>query len=587
MRFFALHRKVIRIQGDQSTSLGMMRERLMLLACVFAVLFLVIAVRIFDLGFSQGYLIHHGQLAETDIVTGGGDEIVRRGYIYDRNGVLLATSIKVPALFADPSLILEPEIVASELGEIFPDLDVAEAAEAMRGNNEYTPLVRPVSPEQQARVLELGQPGLGFEYKYNRVYPNGDLVSHIVGYAGTDGHGMAGAELGQDEVLYKGENVYLSLDVRLQHALRRELSAAINEFKAIGAAGAVLDIETGEILASVSLPDFDPNFLSHYKGEKDDSKKFNRMTQGVYELGSVFKVFSIAAYLDLKSSSLAREFDVREPLKIGRFRIKDYHPKKRDLSIPEIFIHSSNIGTALMAEDLGADNLKGFYKDLGLMNRLVTDIAGSAIPDLPDKWSRAALLTVSYGHGISVSPLQVLAAFSSVVNDGLVVKPSFMRGGAQDEEDVVRLVSKSTSEKTRKMLRLNALYGSAMSAEVSGFYVGGKTGTANKSGVGGYRKDARISTFVGAFPMHDPKYAMIITVDEPRGHQGTYGYATAGWVSAPVFARMVKSMAVILGIQPDENPVAKQYSRDLEKFLHPDDLKKKKPVQRKPRLVSY
>ncbi|MDH5721991.1 MAG: penicillin-binding protein 2 [Alphaproteobacteria bacterium] len=582
MRLSFLHNKVIRIRGDQSASLGVMRERLFMLGGVFILCFLVISVRVIDLSLTHGLSVTESEIfsSHEGSDTQKGAEI-RRGYIYDRNGELLATSVKVPALFADPSLILEPEIVAAQLAEIFPDIKIDEIADAMRGTNKYTLLVRPVTPEQQARVLELGQLGLGFEYQYNRVYPNGSLVSHIVGYAGKDNTGLSGIELGQDEILAKGENVYLSLDLRLQHILRRELTKAMDEFRAVGAIGAILDIKTGEVLAGVSLPDFDPNYLARYEAEGEAHKKFNQLNLGVYELGSIFKVFSIAAFLDLKSGALGQRFNVRKPIKIGRFRINDYHPKKADLSIPEIFVHSSNIGTALMAEELGAEKLKGFYSDLGLLTRMKTEVAGSGLPQFPEKWPRSTLLTVSYGHGLSTTPLQVLSAFATVVNDGIVVKPSFLKKSKdKSDQEEVQVLSEVTSAKMRKLLRLNAIHGTGESADVSGFYVGGKTGTANK-----YGRDARVSSFAGVFPAHDPRYAIIIVVDEPKGHKGTYGYATAGWVAAPTFARVVKSMAVVLGLQPDGSKEAEEFAQDLVRYIPVEDQKVKK--KERAQFVSY
>lgn len=583
MRISFLHNKVIRIQGDQSTSLGIMRERLFMLGVVFVLCFAVISVRVVDLGLTNRLKASMPEMSGAqgqEVIDREKDDEARRGAVYDRNGVLLASSIKVPALFADPSLILEPEIVAAQLGEIFKGMDVEGAAEAMRGSNEYVPLVRPVTPEQQAKVLELGQLGLGFEYQYNRVYPNGALTSHLVGYAGKDENGLAGIELGQDEALSKGEDVYLSLDIRLQHALKRELEKTIEEFKAIGAIGAILDIKTGEVLAGVSLPDFDPNYLARYSPDEEKYKKFSQLNLGVYELGSVFKVFSIAAFMELHNGSYGQKFDVSEPIKIGRFTISDYHPKKYPLNIPEVFVHSSNRGTALMAETLGAEKLKKFYKDLGLLTRMKTECAGSALPKYPEKWERSTLLTVSYGHGLSTSPLQVLAAYSTVVNDGIVVRPSFLKRDKDMPKEEVQILSEKTSAKMRKLLRLNAIHGTAENADVEGFFVGGKTGTADK-----YGRDARMSSFVGAFPAFDPRYAIIIVVDEPKGHKGSYGFATAGWVAAPVFARVVKSMAVIMGFEPITDERAARYALDLEHYIPEKDRKvrKKKGAQ----LVSY
>ena len=309
-----------------------------------------------------------------------------------------------------------------------------------------------------------------------------------------------------------------------------------------------MDASTGEVLAAVSLPDFKPH---HYQEAKEQSQ-FNRYSQGVYELGSVFKIFSTAAMIEKKDVKIGQHFDVREPIKVGRFQIRDYHPEGRVLTLPEVFIHSSNIGSAMMGQAIGTQELKDFYRDLGLLKAPEFGVSEVGKPLIPSPWREVNTLTASYGHGIAVSPLQLVAATSSILNGGVLVEPKIVKSIDQKNDGVLRVVSPETSHRMRQLLRLAVTQGTGGKADVAGYLVGGKTGTAEKPGRGGYNRKRLISSFLGAFPMNDPRYVVFAMVDEPQGSKATYGYATGGWVGAPTVARIVSSMVSILGISPIE-----------------------------------
>lgn len=572
-----MRRNAVRIEGERSAALDLARGRLMLLGLFFICAYTVIALRVTDLSLVQG-----SWHAEDGEEIAGAHELdnqnFRRGNIYDRNGELLATTLKTASLYANPSLVLDAGEVAAGLNKIFPDLDRADLQEQLGGGRKFVWVRRGITPEQQQQVLTLGQPGLGFEYEDTRIYPQGSLAAHVVGYAGRDGQGLSGLERSYDKKLASGEDVRLSLDLRLQHVLRRELSGAIDDFQAIGGAGVIMDAKTGEVLAGVSLPDFDINHPAH----ASDDQRFSKLTLGVYELGSMFKIFSTAALLETVNPSLGQTFDARKPIRVGRFSISDYHAQKRVMTVPEVFMHSSNIGTALMGQAVGTEKLRGFYRDLGLLDPMAIDIEEVGRPGVPSPWREVNTLTASYGHGISTTPLQLASAAASVINGGYLVKPEFVQ--QKQEKGVksqVRILSQETSEKMRSLLRLVVTKGTGKSAEAHGYYVGGKTGTAEKvSETGGYDRKRLISSFVGAFPMNDPEYVIMVMVDEPKGNAKSYGYATAGWVAAPVVSKVVTSMASILGLPADQYDEQKDIANKLAPYVHEKEKRGKT-------LVSY
>jgi cell division protein FtsI (penicillin-binding protein 3) len=563
-----MRRNAVKIEGEKSSALDLARGRLVLLSVVFTLIFLVYAVRAFDLTIIQGraFAVDDGSAAQEE-KHANAKKKKRRADIVDRNGVLLATTIETASLYADAKLISNPKSAAEGLVKIFPDLSYGDILQKLQSGKRFVWINRGLSPEQQYQVLGLGEPGLEFEQESQRFYPQGELVSHFVGFSNVDAQGLAGTERSFDNILAKGQNIKLTIDVRLQHALHREVARAIDEFSAPGGAGVIMDVNTGEVLAGVSLPDFNP----HQAGVAKDNEVFNRLTLGTYELGSVFKIFSTAAFFETHDVGMSTTFDASEPLRVGRFSITDYHAQDRAMTIPEVFMYSSNIGSALMGQAVGTERLKSFYQDLGLITPMEFEIREIAPPQIANPWREINTLTASYGHGLATTPLQLVSAVSSVVNGGYLVKPTLVVNEEGAEETVqpeMRVLSTKTSERMRELMRLVVTEGTGTKADVKGYRVGGKTGTADKNFNGRYDHKKKISSFIGVFPMDDPKYAIFVMVDEPNGTKATYGYATGGWVAAPAVSRIIASMVSVLGIAPvHEDAPENQFGSGLKQYV--------------------
>jgi cell division protein FtsI (penicillin-binding protein 3) len=555
------------IMGQRGAALEMARGRIVLVSAFFILFYLVVAVRLFDLTIMQGELQRmmddNGSVA-APLAPEAKPE--RRADLIDRNGVLLATSVKSTALFADPKLIIDPPYAAAELVKLFPNLDRKKLEAQLRGKSRYVPLAKNITAKQAEAVIRIGEPGLAFQREYRRVYPQGAMTSHIVGYTSSDNQGLAGVERSlNDKLVKQAEPVSLSIDVRLQHILRREMLSSMTHFEGIASAGLIMDANTGEILASASLPDFDP----HHPKNPNDPAMFNRASLGVYEMGSTFKIFSTAAALEKQQLPMSTTFDASKPLQRGRFRISDYKGEYRVMTIPEIFTVSSNIGTALMAEQLGTEKLRQVYADLGLLAPPKVELEEVGKPLVPSPWSPLSTLTASYGHGIAVSPLQVVSAVATVVNGGLKVQPTLVKkSGNPADATAVRVLSPQVSAHMRQLLRLVVEDGTGGNADVKGYRVGGKTGTAEKSGTTrkGYDRKRLTSSFVGTFPVDDPKYIVFIMVDEPKGQKDSYGYATAGWVAAPYVGKVIAGMGGVLGLMPNEN--APDIAAPLQQYVN-------------------
>lgn len=553
-------RKPIALQGEHSSTLDQMRGRIVLLGAFFVVAYAAMAVRAFDLSVLQMSVPDNQQYeyfsASNDLQT--------RGAIVDRNGVLLATTIPVASLYADPKLVFDASTLAQKLVEIFPNMNYGSILQKLQSESRFTWIKRNITPAEQARVLNLGQPGLSFQQETKRFYPHENLLSHLVGYTNIDDRGLAGLERSFDKHLHSGEELKLTLDVRLQHVLHREVSKAMKDFTAKAGAGVIMDAHTGDVLAGVSLPDFNP----HKAGSQNDSQIFNRLTLGVYELGSMFKIFSTAAVLEYNKIPFSYEFDATEPIRVGRFTINDFHAQDRILTVPEVFMYSSNIGSAKMGEMVGTEKLQAFYDDLGLLTPLDFEIREVGRPLKPNPWRDVHTLTASYGHGVATTPLQMSAAVAAVVNGGLLVSPKLVKSEMMSkDESALRVVSEETSLKMRALMRLVVSDGTARKADVKGFEVGGKTGTAEKIVNGRYDRTKLISSFVGAFPSSDPKYVVMVMVDEPKGNKRSFGYATAGWVAAPAAARVVNGMAAILGMTPNYMSAESEVSAPLKRYV--------------------
>lgn len=548
MIFSPLHQKIGRIDGTRSAMLGQVRSRIMTLCVIFIVAYALIAIRTVDLMLVQG---HTYRLAKSDPASTyvARAEKKLRGNIYDRNGHILATSIETSSLYADPSLVMagDVEALSAQLIKIFPELDYPQLVDRLSKPKRFVWIKRHLNPREQADVLNIGHPALAFRREEKRLFPQGELSAHLVGYNSTDGNGLAGVE-GYFDASLKEKDLNLSMDIRLQHILRRDMLRAVEAFEADGAMGLIMDVHSGEVLASVSLPDFDPNNVS----DSEVRARFNKVSHGVYEMGSTFKIFSTAALIENENGAMTKSFDARQPIKVGRFKINDYHAEDRILTLPEVFIYSSNIGAAKMGEMLGDEKMQQFYRDLGLMNPANIELNEVGNPIIPDPWRPVHTLTSAYGHGMAVSPLQLVSAAASVVNGGYKVQPTLLRQDIKPHvKDHIRVVSPQTAHRMRQLMRLTVTHGTGGHAEVEGYIVGGKTGTAEKtSAKGGYSAKRLRSSFMGFFPMNDPRYAVFVMVDEPKGNAASYGYATGGWVAAPVVGSVIANMVSVLGIAP-------------------------------------
>ena len=485
---------------------------------------------------------------------------IERGAILDRNGKLLATTVPARILHADPKLILDPFETAEKLAPLLPKWSKERMLEKFAGKSRYIELERRLTPHRHREILNLGLPGIAVTRSAARLYPNGTEAAHLLGTIDVDGLGIAGIEKQFNDTLAAGEDIHLSIDIGVQGIVRHEIQKQIDEFEAIGGAGLVLDIKTGEIISMVSLPDFDPN---HF-GKAVDDARFNRATKGVFEMGSIFKVLNTAVALESGAVRLGQEFEVSKPLKVSRFRIRDFHPYDRPLNVSEILVYSSNIGSARMAEAIGPETQRAYMDKLGLLDRLSLELPEVARPLVPNRWERIASMTISYGHGLSVTPVHASAAIAAAAGDGIYRQPSLLRKKPGETSLETRIFSQETAKAVRSMMRLVVSHkdGTGNFADAPGYLVGGKTGTAEKIKDKGYDKKANMVSFVGAFPSHDPAYLLFIMVDEPKGQKQSYGYATAGWVAAPAMRRIVEKIAPRLGVLPVDKD-APEISRNL------------------------
>lgn len=546
-------RSNINFTGQKRSALDMARGRLMFLSLFFILFYIVVAARVVDLTIIQGELKKNEETVSYLEAEPASVKKRQRGDILDRNGVILARSLKTASLYADPAVISDPNAVAKDLVKVFPDISYGDVLQKLQSKKRFVWIKRNITPDDQYKILYLGYPGLSFEEENRRLYPQGNLASHIVGYTSVDGKGLSGIEAGFDKLLTKGDApLTTTIDVRIQHSLRREIIAAMKKFSAVAGTGAVMDVNTGEILAAASLPDFDPHEV---KKENKDAM-FNRLTLGVFEPGSTFKIFTTAAAME-HGAKISETYDARTPIKIGRFSINDFHGERRILTLPEVFMHSSNIGSIKMAQAVGTDDFKNFLSDLGLMKAPQIEIPEVGAPLIPTPWREINTMTASFGHGIAVSPLQLVAASASIMNGGILVRPTLVldNGGKKHKSSKsdVRVVSEKTAHRMRQMMRLVVSDGTGKKADVAGYNVGGKTGTADKNSGKGYDRDKRRASFMAFFPAEAPRYAVYIMIDEPKGIKETRGYATAGWVAAPAVKNVIESIVAIEGIRPQDN----------------------------------
>lgn len=533
--------------------------RLLLLGIVFVLGFTTVAGRM--------ALMAASVPVEPRAGAGGEPILAQRADIVDRHGAILATNLVTASLYAQPRDMIDPRGAADALAEIFPDLDAEALYNRFTDGRKFAWIKRTVSPEQRQLVHDLGEPGLLFGPRETRLYPNGAVAAHVLGGAsfGREGvHaaeviGVAGVERAMDARLRDPERtgapLKLSIDLAAQVAMEQVLAEGMEAMDAKGAVGILMEADTGQIRAIVSLPDFDPNLRPPLptSGDPADSPLFNRAAQGRYELGSTFKIFAVAQALDAGAISPRTLIDTKGPMRWGRFTIRDFNDYGPRLTVEDVIVKSSNIGAARIAISMGAERQQAFLRSLGLMDVLPLEIseATKAPPLLPSRWSDLTTMTVSYGHGLAVSPLHLAVAYAAIANGGLKVSPSIIASDARPGE-ADRVVSEETSMQVRDMLRKVVVRGTAKRADVEGYEVGGKTGTADKPlPNGGYARDKTIGTFAGVFPASDPRFVMVIALDEPKARINGMSFRTAGLTAAPLFADVLRRIAPIMGLRPD------------------------------------
>lgn len=479
--------------------------------------------------------------------------------IVDRNGEILATDVKTPSLFGEPRRIIDKDEAIELLTATLPDLETAEVRQRLTTRKGFVWLKREITPQQQQEIHRLGIPGIGFLRENKRIYPSGQEVAHVIGLVNIDNQGIAGIEKWLDNNgladLHRAgfatdrqqEPVELSVDLRVEHALRDELMKAKEKFRAKAASGIVSNVRTGEIVAMVSLPDFDPN----NPREANDPDRINRLTTGVYEMGSTFKSFTLAMALDSGKINLNSMWDARGNLHYGKFTIHDAHPLGRFINTKEVFTFSSNIGAARIALGQGVEAHKAFLAKMGQLTRLRTELPESAAPLVPRRWGELNTVTIAFGQGLSVAPLQAVMGINALVNGGYLIPPTFLKRSETEAAAMAkRVVKTETSDKMRYLMRLNAEVGSARNADVKGYYVGGKTGTSEKVINGRYAKKRVLNSFTAIMPADHPQYQILVMIDEPQALPETHGFITSGWNAVPTGGKVIARIAPLLGIEP-------------------------------------
>ncbi len=518
-------------------------QRLMILALIFTAAVALIILRL------ASFAIFEEQKSFRTLSTA---YVPERGDIVDRNGVPLARTIAAYAIWLKPLEIRgNKRQLAAQLQAIFPDEPAGKFYDKLTGDKP-TYLRRRALPREVSEVHALGEIGIEFPREPERLYPEYQLAAHVLGFTDMGGAGRMGMERVLEhrltDPLLRAEPVALSIDSRVQGALRNELSHAMASTHAIGAAGVILDVNTGEIVALSSLPSFNPNKLDA-EGVKNQA---NGVTQSVYELGSTFKPITVAAALDAGTvRDLSRRYDATEPLHISGFKIHDDHPMGRWINVPEALVNSSNIVTARIADDLGQKRLETMLRSLGFDKRPEIELAEKGLPIWPSDWGRLTTMTIGYGHGIAVTPLHLATAYAALVNGGIYRKSTLLKIDPDKAPEGRRVFSAATSARMRQLLRMIVLDGTGRNADAEGYRIGGKTGSAEKPRAGGYAHNALISTFAAAFPMDNPRFVVVVTLDEPQGTAATSFQRTAGWVAAPIVKKLVPRIGPMLGVLPD------------------------------------
>jgi len=511
--------------------------------------------------FAAAVMLVIGRLAMLGAMSGGEAEarvaaLAARGDIVDRNGAPLARTIDAWTIAVHPKKIIGDKMeIASRLAALMPDRgDQAWFYGQLTRNVSFVYLQRRASPALVEQVNAIGEPALVFARETQRLYPQSTMASHALGFLSTDGHGMSGMERVLDERLLDptkaGQPVALSLDTRVQAALESELGRAMGTFSARGAGGIVLDVATGEVIAMVSLPTFNPNRV----GMAGSEELRNITTQSVFELGSTFKPITMATAMDTGVvTSMARRFDATHPLKVGGYTIHDERgDPKRWLNMAETLIYSSNIATARVADEVGPQRMLAMFRKLGFDTKPDIELREKGRPLLPTYWARTTTMTTAYGHGIAVTPLHLASAYAALVNGGIWRPATLLKVAPGHAPVGRRVISEQTSARMRQMLRLIVLRGTGRKGEAPGYRVGGKTGTAEAAVAGGYDRSRNVATFAAAFPMDGPRYVVLAMLDSPLGTKETFGWKTAAWNAAPVVGRTISRVGATLGVVPDE-----------------------------------
>ncbi|WP_064709498.1 peptidoglycan D,D-transpeptidase FtsI family protein [Rhizobium bangladeshense] len=546
-----------KILGTRNKRGGQARQRLGITVGAFVCGFLLIG----------GRLVQYGLAEEpTTASLGNPSAVASRPDIVDRNGQLLATDVNMVSLYADPRRIIDADEVVEKLAAILPNLDWRDTHRKLRTDSGFQWLRRQLTPRQQADILALGIPGIGFRPEKRRFYPGGRSAAHIVGHVNVDSLGLAGMERYLDQQgladlraigMTSGvllEPIRLSIDIRVQNIVRDVAAKSMNAYQAEAAGAVVLDVETGEVLAMASVPDYDPNEPSRTLTDGSVDKEyekgwFNRISNATFEMGSTFKSFTLAMGLDAEKITLNSVVDASRPIRMGGFTIKDFKGKNRPLTIPEVFQYSSNIGTAAVADMVGIEGHQEFLTRLGLLSKMETEMPGVATPTQPRTWKKINSVTISFGHGVATTPLQTASAASALINGGKLIPPTFLPRSPEQAATLVKTVVKqSTSEDMRTLFSRNGQKGSGRAAQVEGFDVGGKTGTADKVVNGRYASDLNFNAFVAAFPMDKPKYMVLSIIDAPK--TGVHGGRTAASTAAPMVKEIIARAAPLLGVQP-------------------------------------
>ncbi len=534
-----------RVVGGRGRTLALTHQRLMLAMLLFAGATAIILLR---LCYLAAFGDHAGRRVTITSFT------PERGDIVDRNGLTLARTIDAWTITVHPNQVIGDKLALAErLETLMPERDAAQYHKILTSGATFAYLKRRALPELVAAVNAVGEPGLAFDREPERLYPQTVLGSHILGWTDVDGHGAAGMERVLDARLSdpatRGRPSVLSIDSRVQGAVESELLAAMAKFNAIGATGVVLDVRSGELIALASLPSYNPNAA----GRAPADWRFNRATLGVYELGSTFKPLTIASAIEAGViKSPFQMYNAAAPLQVGRFSIHDDHPMGRSINVAELLIHSSNIATARVAEEMGEARMKAAFRKLGFDELAHVELPEKGKPIWPAYWGRSTVMTAGFGHGVAVSPLHLASAYAAMVNGGIWRPTTLLKRMSTQAPAGRRVFSERTSQRMRQLLRLVVLEGTGRNADAAGYRIGGKTGTAEKPKNGGYAKKSLISTFAAAFPMDDPRYVVVAMLDEPRGNSETFGFATAGWTAAPVVKQVVSRIGPLLGVYPDE-----------------------------------